>query len=213
MLQPAVDNTGGDRLAVRSAYLSFQRTELASGMEWALESSAHSSQQTSFSKRERTPLANDDMIEDANIDVGQRFLQPRRQHPISRAALRAARRMVVAEDHRSGVPCQSSLQHDTGINSRAVDRTLKQALECQHAVLSVQKNCCEDFVGRRRKLELQILPRGLGMRQARTSLEQALLQQQNGLFDELFLVSEEGHGKRGRCDAGNGEREHGNLHQ
>ena len=157
------------------------------------------------------PLADDDVIEDADINVSQRVLQSRRQHPIGRAALRAARGMVVAEDHRRGVPCQCPLQNDAGIHGRAVDRALKQALECQHAMLSVQKDGREDFVGRRRQLELQILPCGPWMRQAGASLEKTLLQQHDGLSDELFLVIVEGRRKHGWCDIGDDGRKHENL--
>lgn len=67
-----------------------------------------------FSQGQRLTLADDDVVQNADLDQRQDFDQAGRQYAVGTAGLRAAGGVVVAEDDRCGVVCQCLDHHFTG---------------------------------------------------------------------------------------------------
>ena len=94
-------------------------------------------QPTVFSHRQRVAIAHDDMVQHPHIHHVQRLLQQLGQFSISRAGLRAPRRVVVAQDQRRRVVRQGALDHLSRIDNRSVDGALGNDLEPQHPMHAV----------------------------------------------------------------------------
>src|SRR5262245_14021270 len=61
-------------------------------------------------------VADDEMVEDANVDEGKSFLEPLRDELISLRRRGNARRVVVREDHRCGIVRQCLLDDFARMN-------------------------------------------------------------------------------------------------
>src|SRR5690349_5047219 len=89
--------------------------------------------------------ADDEVIEHPNIDLSQRAFQALGQRAVGGARLRHARRMVVREDHRSGVGLQRRPDDLARIHRRAVDGADTQRFHFDDAVLVVEPQREERF--------------------------------------------------------------------
>jgi len=90
--------------------------------------------------------ADDQMVEDADVEKAQGLLQLGSDGPICRRRFRVARRVVVEEDHGRCVELQRSFGDDPRVDFRAVDGSEEQVLGRQDVVARVKKDRAEDFV-------------------------------------------------------------------
>lgn len=90
--------------------------------------------------------ADDQVVEDSDIEQRQRLLQAFGDLPVSFAGLRVPARVVVEEDDGNGVERQRALGDDSGMDFAAVDCAAEEVFGCQDAVFGVEEDDAEDFV-------------------------------------------------------------------
>ena len=102
-------------------------------------------------------LADDEVIEDADVDEGERALQRLGQELVGARRLGGARRMVVRQDHRRGAELERALDDLARIDARLRQRAAEHLLEAQQPALRVEEEDGEDLVLAAAELQLQVL--------------------------------------------------------
>lgn len=90
--------------------------------------------------------ADDQVVEDSDVEKRQRLLQAFGDLAVCFAGLRITRRMVVEQDEGDRVELQRALGDDPAMNFAAVDGAAEEMLGCEDVVLVVQEDDPEDFV-------------------------------------------------------------------
>jgi hypothetical protein len=101
----------------------------------------------SFGQRNMPGRADNDMIEQANIDQRQGACKPFGDASIGLAWLAVSGRMVVAQDQRRGIVVQGTFQHFARVDRGAVERATEQRFETDQPVSRVQKQAAKNFIG------------------------------------------------------------------
>src|ERR1700751_1841363 len=94
----------------------------------AFLAAATASQQAVLAEREAHAIADDKVIEHADVDQRQRLFQPSRDELVRLARLEHARGVVVREDHRGGVVSERLAQHLPWMDAGAIDGAAEQLL-------------------------------------------------------------------------------------
>lgn len=108
--------------------------------------SERGSEQTVLGEGIGRTVADDEVIEDADVDEGKCLFQAFREEPVSLAGFGDAGRVVVGENHGSGVFGEGLFDDLARVDRSPVDGAAEQLLGAQHPVLVVEKQAGEDFV-------------------------------------------------------------------
>ena len=96
------------------------------GRIWRRDAPLHISNKSPFRKRAGAPSADDEVIQNPDVDQRQCVAKPLGDELIRLARLSHSARMIVRKDHRGRVVSQSALHDFARMNARAVDRSRKQ---------------------------------------------------------------------------------------
>ncbi|KHM90560.1 hypothetical protein OR60_20770 [Xanthomonas vesicatoria] len=92
------------------------------------------------------PAADNQVVNDPNVQEAQCFLQALGDLAVGLAGLRVPARMVVEEDDSDRVELQRAFGNDSGMDFAAVDGAAEEMLRRNDVVLVVQEDNTEDFV-------------------------------------------------------------------
>lgn len=90
--------------------------------------------------------ADDQMVEDADVEKRQRLLQAFGDLAVCFARLRVPARVVVKEDDGDRVELKSALSNNSRVNFAAIDGAGEEVLGSQDVVLGVEEDDAEHFV-------------------------------------------------------------------
>lgn len=134
--------------------------------------------------------ADNQVVEDSDIEEAQRLLQPLRHLAVGVAWFRISARMVVEEDDGGSVEVQGALGNDSAVDFAAVDGAVEEVLGRQDVVLGIQEDDAEDFVRQVGAAGDQVAPGVDGVVDPALPLE-ALFQDFSGGEQDVLLVHAE----------------------
>jgi hypothetical protein len=97
------------------------------------------SKKSTFREGDGDPIADNDVIEESDVQEGKCLFEPLRNQFIRPARLSNARRVVVSNDHRSGIPLEGELDDFARMDARSIDRASEKLLEANQVVPFVEK--------------------------------------------------------------------------
>lgn len=92
------------------------------------------------------PTADDQVVEDADVEQRQRLLQALGDFAVGFAGLWIPARVVVEEDDGDGVEVQGTLCYDSRVDIAPVDGAAEEMFGCEDVMLGVEEDDPEDFV-------------------------------------------------------------------
>ena len=101
-------------------------------------------------------VTDDEVIEHAHVDQGERALQGLGQELVGARRLGERPRVVVGEDHRRGAELERALDDLARIDARLRQRAAKHLLEADEPVLRVEEEHREDLVLAAAELQVQV---------------------------------------------------------
>lgn len=131
--------------------------------------------------------ADDQVVEDSDVEKRQRLLQAFGDLAVGFAGLRVAGRVVVEEDDSDRVELQGTLGDDPGVNVAGIGRAGEEVLGGQDVVLGVEEDDAENFVTQMCAAGDKVAGGLLGTVDAALPLE-ATLQDGSGSEQDAFLV-------------------------
>src|SRR5690606_22462431 len=102
---------------------------------------------SSRGERHRRPVADHEVVEQADVDQGQGLLQARGRGAVGGAGLGATAGVVVAHDHRRGIAGQGTAHDFARVHLGAVDGAAEQFLEGERAMAGIQEQHGEYLAG------------------------------------------------------------------
>src|SRR5688572_19113199 len=118
-----------------------------------------------FRERNAAAVADDEVVEEPNLDEGEGVPQPRRDDFVGLARLGDAARMVVGENHGRGISRERLLDYLARMHARAVHGSAKQLLASRQPVAAVEEEAAEHLVLEVAKARDEIVARGARARQ------------------------------------------------
>src|SRR5882724_3446560 len=114
--------------------------------------------------------ADDEVVEDSNVDERERLLEAPGDELVGLAGLGDSRRsVIVKEDHGGGVGLDDDARDLTRIHRGVVDRAAEENLGANQATAAVEQQEAEDLVRQRADLMAQILASELGASEDRSA--------------------------------------------
>lgn len=131
--------------------------------------------------------ADDQVVEDSDIEQRQRLLQAFGDLAVGVARLRVPARVVVEEDDGDGVELQGTLGNDSRVNVAAVDGAGEQVLGRNDVVLVVEEDGAENLVRQVSAAGHQVVAGLVGALDAALALKPSL-KDGRGSEQDAFLV-------------------------
>src|ERR1700675_2534174 len=98
----------------------------------------HILQKSRFGERHRGTVADDDVIEQADVDQRERFLDSLGDQFVGLTRFGDAGRVIVRDDDRGRIALQSQLDDFARMHAGAVDRAAKQFLKLNQAMALIE---------------------------------------------------------------------------
>lgn len=94
------------------------------------------------------PTADDQVVEDADVEQRQRLLQALGDFAVGFTGLWIPARVVVEEDDGDGVEVQGTLCYDSRVDIAPVDGAAEEMFGCEDVMLGVEKTTPKTSCGR-----------------------------------------------------------------
>ncbi len=133
------------------------------------------------------PTADDQVVEDADVEQRQRLLQALGDFAVGFAGLWIPARVVVEEDDGDGVEVQGTLCYDSRVDIAPVDGAAEEMFGCEDVMLGVEEDDPEDFVRQVSAAGNQVVAGLVGAVDAALALK-ALFQDGRGSEENPLLV-------------------------